>query len=332
MKSLYRSARVVICLLAVIIPFYLYLPKRENLINRMNTTVGHDHVDVLLIGASHIGRGINPIQLYRDYGYASYTIWVGSQSPWQSYYYLKEACKTQSPSLVVIDAYKANVTGEEWYKDSETVNNLLDTPMSVNKISALVESNADSRLDILLRYPYIHDEYGQLSGLSVNKFYGNCDYSMGYLYDDSIETEAKDIIDKSRVTEVQPITEKNEKYLRAIIEYCINRDISIILVNAPCPRTNEDGQAASNYIRKITKEYNIPYIDGNLYWDRIGMDWSTDRADAHGHLNHLGITKFTSYVGGYINDNYTLPDRREDNEYSVYNEGVKWLEEELAGN
>ncbi len=323
---LFRTIRIVVCLTVICALFYLCLPPRENLVERMNVTVGTDRVDVLCIGASHIGRGLDPIQMYKDNGYAAYTIWVGSQSPWQSYYYLMEACEEQSPKLVILDAYKASVTVDGGYKDSETVNNLLDTPLSLNKICTVMESAADSKLDILLRFPYIHDERKSLSHLSLSKFYGNTDYSMGYLYDATIETEAKDVVDKSGITGTVPITPKNEKYIRKIIEYCKTNGISIILVNAPCPRTTKEGQPLSNYIGQIAGEYDVDYIDGNLLWDKIGIDWTKDRADAHGHLNHSGVTKFTRYVEDYIQKNYDIPDRRGQIEYSAYDDGVKWLE------
>ncbi len=61
--------------------FYLYLPPRENRIDRMNTTVERDHVDILCMGSSHMTSGLNPIQMYEDYGYATYIVAGGGQAP-----------------------------------------------------------------------------------------------------------------------------------------------------------------------------------------------------------------------------------------------------------
>lgn len=322
-----RILRILICLGIILGGFYLYLPPRENIIDTMNQTAGTGHVDVLCIGSSHMGRGLNPVQMYKDHGYAAYSLWCGSQAPWQTYYYLKETLKSQKPFLVILDVYKINVTQtDDGYNDAETVNNLLDTPLSIGKIAAVSKSSADSKLDILLRFPYIHDEYASFAGLSAKKFYGRTDYSMGYEYNDEVQ-EFSDVIEKSGIRNVLPLSKKNEKYLRKIIDICEENAIDIILVNTPYPGLGDQGQAISNYIGQIADECNVDYIDGNMYWKEIGMDWSTDRADEHGHLNNSGVTKFTAFVEEHIYDNYDIPDRRSDREYSVYDKGVIWLED-----
>ena len=47
-------------------------------------------------------------------------------------------------------------------------------------------------------------------------------------------------------------------------------------------------------------------------------------------MNHSGITKYTDYIGKYLDENYELPDRRDDPAYEKYNEGIKWLETRIA--
>ena len=104
----------------------------------------------------HMHCGINPIQLYDDHGIAAYDLSGGSQSPWQSYYYIKEACKKQSPKLLIFDTYMVGAYQEvDHYQDYQTVANLLNFPISMNKFYAVMESYADSRLNILLWFPKI---------------------------------------------------------------------------------------------------------------------------------------------------------------------------------
>ena len=326
-----RLIRGTVCVTLICVVFYLYLPAQTSRIKKMNTSVGLEHVDVLCIGSSHMGYGLNPIQMYSDYGYATYVLWCGSQSPWQSYYYLKEALKYQKPSLVIVDVYKLGTTDDNAYEDSQTVNNLLNTPLSINKIKAVMESKADSKLDIILRYPYIHDEYSSFSGFSLNKFIGNNDYSsMGYIYVDGVDTEEQRNYGRTDMRSVKgemALSPKNEKYLREIIEFCLKENTSIILINAPWPMIDEETQQRFNSIGEIASEYNISFIDGNLLWDELGMDWTQDSWGDGGHLNHSGITKFTTYVENYINNNYYIPDRRNDINYKEYDEAVEWLAE-----
>ena len=330
-KAIFRVLRIFLCLLFISSVFYLYLPSKSNVIDTMNTTVGEDHVDVLLIGSSHMYYGLNPIQMFRDYGYAAYLVGCGAQSPWQSFYYLKESCKKQTPSLVILDTYTMGVYNENDYLDYQTVNNLLDTPLSFNKIEAVRDSVAESKLNILLRFPYIHDDYDLFSGFELNKYYGSVDYSLGYVYDDSVEGRELGLYRTEDIRDVDDFTaisEKNEKYLRRIIEFCQHNGIEIILVNAPWPLIDEMSQMRFNYIAKVANEYNVNFIDGNKHWDEIGIDWETDSRGDNGHMNHSGVTKFTSYVEMIIHNKYVLPNRKDDLDYISYEEGIKWLEKE----
>lgn len=327
----FRFARIVVCIAVIVTVFYLYIPPVISCIHSMNTTVEGDSVDILCVGSSHMGYGINPIQMFEDRGYAAYSIWCGSQAPWQSYYYIKQACKYQNPDIIIYDVYTVGSRDESEYKDYQTVENMLDTPLSVDKIEAVMESAADSKLSILLRFPYIYDEYDPEIGLSSVKFYGVYSPSMGYMYKDSVidKVEDADYVNLRKVTEIKQISPKNEKYLRKIIGYCQENGIDIVLVNAPCPMIDEEGQARFNYISDIASKCNVPYIDGNLVLDEIGIDWSTDLQGTDGHINHSGITKFTIYVENFVEENYSIPDRRGDDRYRVYEDGIKWLENEI---
>lgn len=296
----------------------------------MNTTVGINRIDVLCVGSSHAFQSIIPAQMYAEKGYSSYVLAGGSRAPWQDYYYIKEALKDQSPKLIVLDVYKAGGSqAVEAYHDYETVNNLLETPLSINKIRAVAVSRADSKLDILLRFPYIHDKFSGFPRPTIDKFYGNRNTLFGY--DLQTDVEPGSIPQSVRgVTGTAPINSKNEKYLRKIIEYSQKNGINILLANTPWPQIDEEGQMYFNYIGKLAKEYNVPFLDGNLYWDEIGIDWSTDRNDKHGHLNYSGATKYTHWLDEYISEHYDIADHRNDPEYSVYEDGIRWIEEILA--
>lgn len=322
-----RAFRIVVCMCSIFGLFFLYLPRKENCIKTMNTTVGFDRVDVLCVGSSHMSRGINPLQMYRDKGFASYIIWGGSQSPWQSYYFLKKSLDKQKPVMVILDAYMIGAADQTYYKDYQTVINLLDTPISVDKLQAVLASEAESKTDILLRFPYLHDSYDKVFGLTWEKYYGNTDYLMGGLYENGLflYTDVEDVTDVTGETVISP---KNEEYLRKIIEFCHSRDIELIISNAPSPTINSEIQKRFNYIGKIAKEYDVPFIDGNRICKEIGIDWTNDCLDRSGHLNCGGISKYTAYVEDYISENYTVPDRRGNDEYLTYDEGVKRLYEE----
>lgn len=328
---LFKAIRIAVCLIIILGVFYLYLPAHENRIYTMNETVGRDRIDILCVGSSHMFCGLNPIQMYKDHGYAAYIVGCGSQAPWQSYYYIKESCKYQNPKIVIIDVYMMGTRNETEYEDYQTVANLLDEPLSVDKIAAVNASVADSRLEIVLRFPYIYDEYESFCGFSRNKFYGIDDnYMMGYVYDDSIDTaelKNKELEDVSKIVEIEPISTKNELYLRKMIEYCRNNGMKVILVNAPWPFIYDEVQRRYNYIGNVAAEYGVPFIDGNAHASKVGIDWYADLRGNGGHLNNSGVRKFTDYVESFICENYDLPDRRVDMDYMSYDMGLKLMGE-----
>ena len=326
-----RILSILVVVVVISTVFYLYLPQKQGIIETMNVTVGEDRVDVLCVGSSHMYCGINPVQLYREYGIAAYDMAVGSQAPWQSYYYIKEVCKTQHPKMIIFDTYMVGSVQdvEEHYQDYQTVANILNTSFSKNKIEAVMASKADSKVNILLRFPYTYDEIDGYTGFSLQKLYGVEDYSMGYSYRDEIEAY-EDVVDVKGVKDSRTLHAKNERYLRRIIEYCLEQDIELILTNAPWPCITEEIQLYFNEIGEIADEYGITFINGCVYHEEMGIDYMTDSYGDGGHLNYSGVTKYTKWIGNYLNDKYALPDRRHDSNYEAYEKGGEWLDEKVA--
>ena len=64
-----------------------------------------DSIDVLALGSSHAFEDINTGVLFRSYGIAAYILAGSVQPYWNTYYYLAEALKTQTPRLVILEAY-----------------------------------------------------------------------------------------------------------------------------------------------------------------------------------------------------------------------------------
>lgn len=321
---IFRLLRIIIVIFVICGVFYLYIPPIEGKIETMNTTVGENTVDILCVGSSHMFSGINPIQLYEEYGYSSYILAAGSQAPWQSYYYIKEANKTQNPQLVIFDTYILGTMKPEDFQDYQTVSNLLYFRNSYDKLCAILESKADSKINIFLRFPYVYNMTENYSGLSINKLYGRKDYSMGYCYSTVIESY-DNVLDVENIKESLPLDSKNEKYLRLIIEYCKNNNIELLLTNTPWPCITEEKQQYYNEMKNIASEYDVAFIDGCLLYKDMGIDYMVDSCGDNGHLNYYGVTKYTKWVGDYIKDNYSLTDHRGDNQYNAYKEGINWL-------
>ncbi len=324
-----RAIYILSILLIVFGTFYVYLPPSNGAIDYIEESVGKGRVDVACIGSSHVYTGINPIQMYEDKGIAAYDIARGSQAPWQSYYYIKAVCKSQNPDLIILDVYTFSKGDISDFNEGRAVKNLIDYPFSLDKWRALVESDVASPLSVMLVFPYSYDEYDKAfqDGFKLNKKKSAVGYNLGYSYRTGIE-EYDVSVDGRTITASKPIHSKIEKYLRKAIEFCRDNNTAILLTNTPCPVITEERYEYFNYIQSIADEYGVTFINGCLYEDEMGIDWKKD-SYGEGHLNYDGVTKYTAWLGNYLDERYELPDRRGEAGYEIYDLAVKKLNEKL---
>lgn len=276
--------------------------------------VDENTIDVLCVGSSHMYCGINPVQMWDDYGIAAFDLACGAQSVWFSYYYIKEALKTQKPKVIILDVYTLKQEKDKYF-DEKVESNLLNMSLSYNKWEALQATGVDNKVELFFQFPILHSRYDELESRDFDlDNNGNVNY-LGYYYETRIVPyEEAAVADVSGVTECEPITQKTEEYLRKSIELCQEENVDIILVNAPWPDITDEVQKKYNYIQKIAEEYEVPFLNGCLYNNEIGMDYTVDSMGDGGHLNYTGVTKYTEWLCKWLNERYDLPDRR-GNEY-----------------
>lgn len=283
-------------------------------------------LDVINVGSSHVHCSINPLEIYKNEGITSYNLSAGFQSAWYSYYYVKEALKTQNPRVIVLDVFTLRLIDDTEFVRKASMNLLAMKP-SLDKWNAIKASNSDDEWNIFWGFPQNHIRYRDLG---VEEYDDKlCLNMMGYTYMSNIEPiEEEEIIDISNVTEVLPISEKSELYLRKTIELCQGEGIDIVLVNSPWPHIKEEDAKRYNYIEKIADEYNVDFINGCLLTEELGIDYSRDNAGDGGHLNYNGSIKWSDYLGKYLKNNYNLPDHRNEG-LLIWRESQKELENVL---
>ena len=92
-------------------------------------------VDVLVLGSRHAFEDINPAILYEKYGIAAFDLGGSVQSLWNTFYYLKEALKSQKPQLIVLEAY-GTVVDMEYSDSSPAIKNTYGMRWSRDKAEA----------------------------------------------------------------------------------------------------------------------------------------------------------------------------------------------------
>lgn len=292
-----------------------------------------EECDVLFIGDSHMLNAVFPMELWRDYGIASYNLGsTGSTIP-VSYWTLMNALDYAKPDVVVVGVKDA----EKRYKlsgSSGDVHVALDAfPLTMTKARAIedlmddpyaLDDEGNAYADMKWEYYFplgkYHSRWGEIS-LSDFGYSPNIKKGAETMIGVAVPNEY-DIIDESWAAEEYG---EGFAYLRRIIETCQERGIDIVLVHLPYP-SREEEQMAANAVYYIAEEYGVDYVDFvNL--DQV-VDYDTDCFDAYSHLNPSGAVKVTDFIGRYLKDHFDLQDRREQESYanwhqaySAYHEG-----------
>lgn len=276
-----------------------------------------DSVDVLVLGSSHAFMSVNTGVLYEDYGIASYVCGGSVQPMWNTYYFLKEVLKTQHPKLVLIEGL--STTFEDDYSDhSRIIKNTGAIRGLKNRLDAItVSAPVEDVWDYIFNYRLWHSRYEEINERDFSDYYHTTkmQYYKGFSVNYQTVEVTKPAVASFSADSV-PIREKSEEYYRKLLELCISEDLPVMVVVCPYALT-EAKQQKYNYVRKITEEYGISFINFNSdeYYEEMGLDFATDFGDSSSHLNYSGNVKFTKLLGEMIDSRFDLPDRRGDDEY-----------------
>ena len=278
-------------------------------------------LDVVLIGSSHVMCSVYPMDLYADYGIASYVFASSAQLLPQSYYQLKEALRRQSPKVVVLDVsgviYDTKISSNNYAHVQ--IDNMSLSPVRFQAIFDLFE--AKQRSEYLFNIIRFHSRWKEVTSEDWEKI---TSLTKGaYISTDCTACEPNPEISPDQKIDFYPTA---ERYLRKMIELCMEEGIQPLLFNAP---STEEANSIPrcNKVADLAAEYEINYLNFNYLMDEIGFDTATDYRDPY-HCNASGAMKVTEYLGDFIAQNYDLPDRRDDSAYTEWDEQLALYREQ----
>ncbi len=272
--------------------------------------------DVLFLGNSHVMNGIVPLELWNDYGLASYNMGMSGGRLSTSYWSLMAALQYTEPKLVVLDcAYMGNK--KKYHRT--LVQRLFDAmPMSPVKLQAafdLFEDRLEVFEKVLFPFARYHSRWYEVNKKDFFPSYPNL---MGYsLKAGAVQVKRPQAL---MAESPKPVKSVNMDYLDRIIEECKARDIQLLLTYIPF-REGESDQNEAGYLGVVARERGLDYLTPTELEEAI--DWNTDFANGdnknNSHLNCCGAKKLTRFFGQYIADHYNLPDHRSDDRYAHWN-------------
>ena len=298
----------------VLVPKYDYgICSMTNLYQQEDNTV-----DVLVVGTSAAQAGVNTSVLWQEYGIAAYDLCSAELSYWSTYYYLKEALKTQSPQLLVLDA-KPSIYTQTYSRQARVFMSTYGIRSLDNRVGSVLASvHPDNRAKFLLGFSELHGNY---ETLTANDFVyppdngGRGNSWKGFIgYEEYLDFEEPWGDTTSDAT--TPIHEKQQKYFEMTLQLAREQGIDVLVIGFPTPDYVHD-HPYFNTIKLLTESYGATYLNYNAA-DIVDMwDFTTDFADWQ-HLNIRGSVKLSEHLGAYLAETYLIPDRRGQEGYASY--------------
>lgn len=281
-----------------------------------------DSLDVVFIGTSHLLYGIDPMYLYGKTGITSYVISGPGTRFDLTYLALQKVLKTQSPKFVFMDVSGSHYAGQQ--KESLIHKSLDELPISPGKIEYAFTSGNSKLTPLEALFPFFryHSRWATLRKEDFQYLTGNLEYTFVRGHYISDLTEA---VEMTFYEEIEyEMSERNEDYLKRIVDLCREKEIDLILGKVPSPSWQK---TVSDEIAKEAQNLGVEYWELFYNMEEIGIDPQTDYTDED-HLNQYGAEKMTDYMKEYLLEHYEFEDKRGsnqrwDSDYELYQEHVK---------
>ena len=241
-------------------------------------------LDVLFFGSSLCYCDVVPAAIWEESGLSSFVMAGPEQTPSMSYYYIREALKTQSPKAICLE-----LTGFCFKRYTNyTKVNVGYMPWSAERLGATFFAAEPAEREGLLfpLYNY-HERWEGFSTLLQPRADEKRDPLAGYtlMADTTPQTERKE----REYTLSEETFEDNLRWLARIRDDCARRGVRLILFQVPsCAWVPEEK------LRRIeeTAGSSVELWDFNAEFDALGLDLETDFFDFL-HTNVYGAVKFS---------------------------------------
>ncbi len=274
-----------------------------------NETTSHD---VLFVGDCEVYESFTPPTLYKEYGITSYIRGSAQQLPWQSYYLLEEMLEQETPRVVVFNVLSLKY-GEP---QDEAYNRMTLDGMkwSLSKWNAIRASMTEGESMASYLFPLLrfHSRWDELEREDIEYLFDRDVISHnGYLMQTTVKPGFSDREGWPLADYTLPSSAM--EYLDKMRTLCAEKGVTLVLIKAP---TNNwryywydqwDDQIVS-----YAETHGLSYYNFIPLCNEIGIDWNTDTYDAGVHLNVYGAEKLTAYFGKILQEEFQLPDHRND--------------------
>ena len=276
-----------------------------------------DSLDVVFIGSSGMFTAFMPEEAWEKYGFASYDFGINAMGSDTMSDAIREIMKTQSPQLLVIDVNPFIVKQRAKDMDEKLVRfNTDGYHYSVDRLHMIYENVSDDEdklsyyFDIIKYHenPFIWKHFFAAYPFT-NKGYAF--FAWGAGTEPAVLTEERVALEK-----------EYDADLNDLLDECDRLNTEILFIYFPFGKyQREDSIPNVNYIGDRVEAAGYSFLDCLMFRDQFQLDYGKDYCNG-GHFDIYGAEKVTDVVGGYLQEHYHLPDRREDPAYAQWNDDL----------
>ncbi len=290
-------------------------------------------LDFLVLGASNSYHSIDPMQVYADSGCTGYDLGGPSQPMSCSYYWLREALKTQSPRVVFVDvgSFAREIPNKE-----RILKSLLPMKFSPLMIRACLDNFTDTDALYSALFPLyeFHSRWESLSKTDITRKnpapYLIKGSTVRFVSMNKIKAERINLRETKNVTldgEGKPVvtldelslTEETVDYFSRIAELCRKENITLVPVKFPTKNWNERW---SGMVREEISRYGLSLWDMTDDSNPAGINWEKDSFDSGRHLNYFGMVKSSKCLSDYLSG-MGLTGHRGDEGYGLWEKDLQ---------
>lgn len=283
-----------------------------------------ESIDVICVGGSSTAVYWKPLLAWKEYGMTSYNYATDSFREPLMLGAIREIFAEQNPRLLVLDV-RSFTSGIGDLNDSENgIRNMTDSmDFNFNRLNTVkdvmdfygVDSSSDLALSYyfdVIKYHTNTEAFGSSDAWSHINNDCEADYK-GFYFETRAYNEILSEPEGIQTEERSAIESNSEEYLVELLEYLNTKDVDVLFVMGP-KIVDLETQKLSNYLGDIITSYGYNFINGNCYYEEMGLDFSKDFYNG-GHLNAYGADKYTSFIADFIKDYYNIEDHSRDKLY-----------------
>ena len=261
-----------------------------------------DRFEVMYFGPSHAYAAFSPLAIWEETGVKSYVLATQQQPMWATYTYVKEALKTQSPALVVVE-FRMAFSDQEYFAEKDTIPvsyaYMDDLALSWDMVKLAGQSAPDweSRFGLLFNFMMYHSRWKEMhrSDFTFRRSQVRDPYKGFVMLAPQETPQPRPPIET--VGGTTPLLEKNQYWLEEIIKLCQEKGVELWLIKTPCNLELEE-KPMLNTVKATAERYNVPFHDFNEDYYSMGLTQDMFY-DAH-HLDALGADRFSRYFAGVL--------------------------------